>query len=852
MKRLLRDSPAVLLPIFFVSGFAALVYQVLWVRELGLLFGSTAQAAALTIAIFFAGIAGGGWYWGRRAARTGKPLRLFGWLEVGVAISALGHFVLVDVYHALYPALFGVIGGVPALETLTKAVIAASILLLPAFLMGGTLPLMVQHMAQSRAALAHTGAALYAVNTAGSASGALAAGFVLPVLLGFHGAYLLAVGLDIAVGLCALFIAAGVAVRSPSPPARPAPSVTASADQLAGSAGNHTTIWLVAFFSGAATLGVEVVWTRLFSQVLQNSVYTYALVLSMFLIALAVGAVLARWLAARPDLPVRAVLAGLLIVSAVVTVTSPWLFYIATAGLGYIGGGLGWWAYIGAVASVAAVVMLIPGIVLGAVLPYLLRMLQARRAAPGDTLGRLVMTNTLGAIVGTLVTGFVLLGLVGTGHTLLILGSVYLGLAILWWLEAPTPRGLAGAGGALVAALAVLMLAPSILPHPSPVNTQAGERLVALEEGAHATVAVIERDGHLLIRVNGNYILGGTGALESERNQSIIPLMTHPAPASVFYLGMGTGITAGAALDFPVRRVVVCEILPEVVRAAGEYFGPWTNGLFSDPRVTIHAEDGRNCLSRSREQFDVIISDLFTPWKAGTGNLYTLEHYRTGLSRLRDGGIFVQWIPLYQVSERELAIIARTMDEVFPQVLVWRGDLFPDRPILALVGQQRPEPLDPDVVLAHARRVAGDSPPADDMLMASVLRFYAGNLGESGLFGEAPLNTDNRPRVEYLAPRTHRQVRAGEAQWMNSQRAAQLYEDLIQRPGVHFDPYLAALDESQLGYVIAGRSFYHHAVLAWLGREDLAQAFLDDFLQRTPFRAAPAPQEAPATRSGWD
>ena len=303
----------VLVLLLFVSGFAALVYQVLWVRELGLLFGSTAQAAALTIAVFFAGLGTGGWFWGRRAAGLADSLRGFGLLEVGVAITALGHFMLVDAYHAAYPLIHGLAATSPALDTLAKAVVAAVILFPPAFLMGGTLPLMGQHLVRHRTQLSRTGSGLYAVNTAGSAAGALAAGFVLPLVLGFDLAYLLAVALDLAVGATTVALARrATAVVGPprhGPRAEPG-TVTATTRLPVG------LIWAAAFASGFAALAVEVIWTRLFAQVLQNSVYTYALILTIFLVALALGAGLANLLARLPRVSPERLLIGLLAGSA--------------------------------------------------------------------------------------------------------------------------------------------------------------------------------------------------------------------------------------------------------------------------------------------------------------------------------------------------------------------------------------------------------------------------------------------------------------------------------------------------------------------------------------------------------
>jgi len=358
------QRPALLYALFFVSGFAALVYQVLWVRELGLLLGGTAQAAALAIAIFFSGIALGGWFWGRLSHRFSSALRVFGVVEILVAVTALSHFFLLDAYHALYPWAYAWVGGAPVAELALKAAIAVTLLFPPAFLMGGTLPLMAQHMVSVRQGLARTGTALYAVNTAGSASGALAAGFVLPNWLGFSQAYLLAVGLDLFVGAMAILLtlvgvqqrAAAAEAKRSRKRARRAKQARNSTNHGSGGAGDGqavawsgTTIWLVAFFSGFATLAVEVVWTRLFAQVLQNSVYTYALVLTLFLIALSIGAAVARALTSNRQWPPERVLLVLLLGGALAAASAPWAFQLGTAGLDYVGAGLGWWAYIGAV-----------------------------------------------------------------------------------------------------------------------------------------------------------------------------------------------------------------------------------------------------------------------------------------------------------------------------------------------------------------------------------------------------------------------------------------------------------------------------------------------------------------------
>lgn len=857
-----RKSTALLLLLFFFSGSAALMYQVLWVRRLGLLFGSTAQAAALTVAIFFAGLALGGRIWGGLTPRLRPPLRVFGLLELGVALTALGHFFLLDAYHTVYPLLYAVVGHIPALDMLIKAAIATIVLLPPAFLMGGTLPFMTAHMVPVVRRLGGGGGLLYAINTAGSAAGVVAAGFILPLRIGFHGTYLLAVGIDAVVGLSCVALSlhhrsaadtgnavdtAGTLVGAPQiepPPPAGTPQTDlpmGGASRADGSARfSERFILSLAFLSGFATLGIEVVWTRLFAQVLQNSVYTYAVVLCCFLIALAFGSLISQLLSRLRFLKPEAVLLGILVLATLSAASSPGLFYRLTGGLGYLGGDTDWAGYIAEVARAAALAMFLPAVCLGMVLPYLLRLSEKSYRAPGEVIGRLVAADTLGAILGSLGAGFVLLPLLGSWRTLNLLALVYcVALAVTARQVVPKQFGRIPRVAAGLTATAAIVLVLTFTPHPRQLGRGLGGSVIEHREGPAASSAVIAlAGGNRAIRVNSYYTLGSSSALESERNQTVIPMLLHPNPDSVFFLGMGTGITAGAALSFPVEELVVCEIIDDVIKLANAHFRPYVNGLFDDPRVRIYADDGRTCLSRSAARYDLIISDLFTPWKAGTGNLYTVETYRIGAERLRPGGLYVQWIPLYQVSEREFAIIARTMGEVFPHLTLWRGDLFPSRSIVALVGSLDRPHLDPQVIAQAAAR-AGASGEADgerdaEFFEALLLRFYAGNLQGSALFADAPVNSDSFPYVEYLAPQTHRQVRAGTGRFLTGSARQELYRRLAEALPPEDDPYLALLDERQRGYVHAGHAYMWYNQLRSLHRDEAARPYLSRYLSFMP------------------
>jgi spermidine synthase len=274
--------------------------------------------------------------------------------------------------------------------------------------------------------------------------------------------------------------------------------------------------------------------------------------------------------------------------------------------------------------------------------------------------------------------------------------------------------------------------------------------------------------------------------------------------------------------------VVVSELAPDVVEAARIFFKPYVHGLFDDPRAVIVAEDGRNYLFGTSEQFDVIVADLFMPWKAGIGSLYSREHYQTARERLREGGLYVQWLPLYQISRQEFGVVARTMRDVFPLVTLWRGTIAPGWETTAVIGHRDAHPLDRQVVLrrleqteaiALRQQLSDDSEllaatGANRLALRDVLLQYCGNLTAAGkILDRYPVNGDDRPVVEYEAPITHRRSRANETSWFVGQELLTFLGKLMLAAPPEKDPYLRALSPPELGAVRAGLAFYLAQVL---------------------------------------
>ncbi|MEM7393379.1 MAG: fused MFS/spermidine synthase, partial [Verrucomicrobiota bacterium] len=660
---------------------------------------------------------------------------------------------LLPLYRLSYSWLFARFGDHHAMFTVIKLALALTLLFPSAFCMGGTFPIVNQYLVRNREKLGRTASMLYFLNTLGAAIGAYTAGFHLPVWFGLTGAYSVAIALAVLLGGVAIWLGG-----EEQPPDLENPSMP---DSSATSPLSMRTLCLLSAASGFVTLGLEVMWTRMFAQVLQNSGYTFSTVLVTFLFALALGGSLAHGLIRRGLPPVRT-LSVIMIASALLIAATPFVFHAVTDGLGYLGSKEGWLVYVANVFGTALLVMFPATLLMGAVYPMVIRLSEGFADTIGLTVGRLAAANTLGAIAGSLTAGFLLMEWLGLWSGIRFFALAYLLMAFALqrsWIP-------------LLGFMLIFSLAdPSRLPIVR-IDHKKKDRLLETRESSDGIVAVVDRAGKMKIKVNNNYALGGTGARNLEEIQSDIPLTLHPNPKHVFYLGMGTGITAGAALRHPVERIVVSELVADAVRMAELHFEPYLNGLFTDDRARIVIEDGRNVLAGTRETFDLIIADLFLPWKAGTGALYTREHYRTSLRRLRPGGLYVQWIPLYQMTSNELGTIARTMSEVFGTVTLWRGDFFARKPIIALIGHTDSATI-PAPVLARLL----PSPSSKARPPTPLLLYYGGQLDQTDEWIRgARINTDNRPIIEYLAPRNHRAEKAGQLNWVTGPR----YRSLLQ------------------------------------------------------------------------
>jgi spermidine synthase len=816
-----KSSPYILI---LLSGFTCLVFQLLWMRQLGLLFGNTAHATAMTLAVFFAGLALGSWFWGGKAATSRNPMLAFAGLEIGIAFTALLYFLVIALFHAIYPAIYQNMPS-PPFRFAIKVLLACLLIMPPSFLMGGTVPMMGQALIRHRDAFGRRAAGLYAVNTIGAAFGAFATGFFLVRIMGFTWTCITAICITCAIAAVAYRLGSTQAYGSRTMPtdfnSPPQPRTLGSALPM----------YAVCFLSGFGFLALEVAWTHLLSQIHTNSIYSFSAVLVMVLGALGLGAAAAAQLAKLRIHP-SITLALLLIMGGLAVTLSPFVFMQATNGFQMLYTGGSFLHFMQDLFGKGALLVGLPAFFLAMIFPFIMKVEERFSAQPGQSLGRLSALDTLGAIIGALLSGFVFLAQFGIWRTVQGIAALYLLAAILIPITG-TRRALGIRTAAVLVMVALFTwLSPADLRVTGWNPARPPEELLELWETSHGTVSVVrnEHSGYV-IKLNSNYWLGSTGAAWQQHYQGRIPLLAFPQTRTVFFLGMGTGISAGGALDprfTDIERVVACELIPEVVTAARNYMTrvigaqhaapiDFTSGLFTDKRVEIIVEDGRHYLMASGKTFDMINGDLFLPYQQGAGSLYSREHFENAKASLNPGGVFVQWLPMFQLTEFEFGVIARTMLEVFDQVTMWRNNFKPGQEAVALIGHQATTPLPPatsETIASRTAEVAGKNPLRMDRLdltfdEETALVFYCGNLtAVRPLFLQYPLNTDDRPVIEYAAPLSIRKKVDGFAPTLVGPRFVTLIDTILQHCPPESDPMLARRSAANKRLVRAGAELH--------------------------------------------
>jgi spermidine synthase len=739
-----------LLAAFFVSGAAGLVYEVVWTRQLSLIFGVTTYAVATVLSTYMGGLALGSYVLGRWIDRRGNPLLAYAALEAGIGLYAL---VVPTLFVALRPAYIALrhLDLSYPVFAFVRAFLAALVLMPPTTLMGGTFPILTRFWVRARGEVGRGAGLLYFVNTAGAIAGCVVAGFVLIEWLGLRGTTRAAAAANLGVAAVAAVVSRRLAVGSV------AADVAEGGEDGDGIAPRMTALILVCIgVSGFTSLAYEVLWTRALLRYLYNSTYAFTAMLATFLAGLALGswlytAILRRVRNGIPLLAALQTLSGLAFVGS--SLIFPHVVSVAATLLGTDRISSFTYAVV-AMFVRAALILLPPTIFLGAALPLATAICARGLASLGNTVGRIYAVNTLGAIFGSLGAGFLLIPAIGMQGTLTLLIALNLASGAALALAALSTRAQRFAAAAAFAVIITASL--HAIPRDLFITTftrNSNERLVFYREGATDTVGVIETAGQREIVYEDRRGTAGTMSHAINFFLGHLPLLLHPGePHRILHIcfGVGNSLSAVVAHD-SVERVDSVELSPHVIEAA-PYF--WTNSdVISDPKVHTIIDDGRNFVMASRETYDVIMLEPPETFTAGVINLYTRDFYRDALARLAPDGVMMQWIRVGEGPVDQERQLFRAFFDVFPHATAWRQL---DVQCILLIGSRNPLTID----YQRLQRMMQDPRIRRDLKLAGVvdadhlLSFFAfDEAAFSDFVRDVPAVEDDHTVLDFAMPR---------------------------------------------------------------------------------------------------
>jgi len=766
--------------IFILSGAAGLVYELVWVRQLYQFFGSTIHSVTTVVAAYMGGLGLGAYVLGRRADRHANPAALYGLLELAIGIfGVLSPWVMKGIGVA-YLGVARALELGPWAGTAIKFAFAFTVLLVPTFLMGGTLPVLTRAFARDRSEQLRGELALfYGLNTIGGFVGCLVAGYVLIEFVGLRGSLLATGAVNLALGASALWLARMPAVEregGASPESEPVftPDPGAATRRLA--------TWLIVLTAFASLL-YEIAWTRVLVLVVGSSTYAFTTILACFLIGIGLGSLIAVGRGKPPrELLLRAalvqglvaVLASLLFpffrelpVYVIATLQAPFftpLELLLLHGLA------------------VAVVVIPPALGMGLSFPLLAELASERGGATGREVGRAYFANTLGSIAGAVLTGFLLIHVIGSEHTLVIgvMMNVAAAGALTWWMyrdRAPGggPRALVRVPAVLgVLALVIALGTPSwssrLLDRGAAIYGRVhmtrddlgrflrgyGSEQLSFEEGWNSAVSVWRDGNQEWLKVNGKVDASSVADMDTQVMLGLLPALAQPRPRRVFVVGFGSGATTRTLADVPgVSHIDVAEIERAVLRAS-RHFQDVNQDVLADRRVRVIEDDARSALMLSDASYDLIVSEPSNPWIAGVASLYTRDYFRVVARHLAPGGVFGQWLQMYRVTPDLVAVVVANLRAVFPHVEIW----FANASDLVVVASL-------DAIRWDESRIAGLMRPGTRTgeAMRSWLRlstptqlaghFLLGERGTSMLAGGASFeHTDDEPALEFQAARS--------------------------------------------------------------------------------------------------
>jgi len=787
---------------FFFSGLAGLIYQILWLRMIDKVIGSAPFAVATVLSVFMGGLALGSWLAGRyidRIVSRNNLLSLYGKAELAIGIYGLIFPFLIyavkPVYILAYNSLFVHFW----LYRIFTFFGCSLLLIIPTTIMGVTLPVLCRFYVEDMGHIGARTGRLYGINTIGGAAGAALCGFFLIANFGVWGSLATAVGINVLIGVLCIVMARGNRAQISEPMEEKKVSSKHKGTRVKKEPEIHTefvpvddkmiitlALWIFGI-SGFCSMAYEVFWTRLLGLIIGPTTYSFSLVVTTFIIGLAIGNILFGRLADRVKETFRLLVITQACAACLALLVSQFLgnsqFFFSKLIYTFQGD----FSEKILIQSIVLFFILVgPTIFLGATFPLVNRIYARSLPEIGKTVGTAYAMNTIGAILGSFVAGFVLIPLLGKENGLRITAGLQILTALLamdYVIFRTGERVRAAVTGAVAISLGLLLVINfptwnhNILSRGWYYRFDAFERYFSatswFEAAWKGASKIAEHVANIEVVFYGdgiggfttveksvnpigraNYTMLNSGKMDASSHgdrltqalSAHIPLLFHPDPQKVMVVGLASGMTAGESLYYPVKQLDVLEINDQVIKAA-EIFTPWNNNCLTSPRTRMIIQDGRNHLELTNEKYDVIISEPSNPWMAGLANLFTLDYFKTVKGRLNENGIFVQWFHSYDMDWSTFAMLGRTFADVFPESMLMKT-ISSD---YLLIGFSEKRNLDLNVAdrnIAYAKNSKNitiqDPRVIFNLILTEDLK---------ALFGAGPFHTDNWPRLEFVTPK---------------------------------------------------------------------------------------------------
>ena len=766
----MRKTKLIVWLIFLFSGASGLIYQVIWTRQLTLIFGSTIFAVSTVLTAFMAGLALGSFYLGRIADRETHPLRMYAFLEAGIGVFAIIFPLLLSVLNAVYILTYRGLNAEFFSLSLIRFVLSFLVLLIPSTLMGGTLPILSKFFVDRLERLGFNAGLLYALNTFGAVVGCVATGFFLIQWLGIQQSLYLGAAINLVVAIIAYWLdrpwglGKEPVTSEPNPTDAPTEAVDSPTEASSPAEASLSRLVLCAFaLSGFCALAYEVLWTRILVFFLGSTTYAFSTMLAAFLFGIAFGSFIFAWIADR----VKSLgsLFGLVQIgiglSAVVLIPVFGELYSISSAFQNTFGASRIWTFVACV-----IVMVIPTLLMGASFPLVTRIYTTSAERLGRGIGDVYSINTVGSLFGAFSAGFILIPLIGIRPSIILMAALntIMGCALIFRSQGVSTQsivmrnlfsGTAIGGVILTAGLGAIVLftanKPLFLKSAIFQAQRPGDTIIDYNEEVDATVTTLQDDEEVLrLYVDTNQAADASRwDSPSHRVIAHLPLLLHPAPKEALIVGFGMGVTSYSVTQHRVR-VDAVEISKGVIDAARQHFSHVNQNILNNPLFNYTINDGRNYILMTEKRYDMISTGIIHPLvSAGSSNIYTADFYRLCKRILTEDGIMCQWVPLHRLPEQHYKMIIKTFIDVFPHTTLWYK-YTPD--FVILIGTRNPLKINYKDFLQRAKtsRIAAGLAHDDLDGMSLLDSFMMGPENIRRYVGDVPIHTDNRPRLEFF------------------------------------------------------------------------------------------------------